>query len=98
MVPGANSPATTGSHPPSQPSAISSDTAMQNTAPLSSAQSTKSPNKRPAPSDSPLYSYKDSSPQASDTDMPNAKNHQDQDPDDPDAASPLLDPDPGRHS
>jgi hypothetical protein len=36
MVPGANSPATAGSHPPSQSSATSSDTAMQNTAPLSS--------------------------------------------------------------
>jgi hypothetical protein len=84
MVPGANSPATTGSHPPSQSSAPSSDTAMQNT--------------RPAPSDSPVDSHKDSSPPASDTDMSNAENHQDQDPDDPDAATPLLDPDPGRRS
>ena len=98
MVPGANSPATTGSHPPSQSSAPSSDTAMQNTVPLSSAQSTRSPNKRPAPSDSPVDSHKDSSPPASDTDMSNAENHQDQDPDDPDAATPLLDPDPGRRS
>jgi hypothetical protein len=68
---------------------------MQITVPLSSAQSTKSPNKRPAPSDSPVDSHKDPSPQALDTDMSNAENHQDQDPDNPDAATPLLDPDPG---
>lgn len=90
------------SYPPSQAAEPASTSYASQTSapylPASKTNSTKSPNKRPAPSDSPRSRLKPSVPHPSDTYMPNAENQSDQDPQDPDAATPLLDPDPGRFS
>ena len=93
LVPGAISSAQSGSHPPLQSSETSSDTDMQ-TVPNLSSLAIKSPNKRPAPADSP------SGRQTTQPDitMHHAQTNQNPDQADPNAAAPMLDPDPNRTS